>query len=61
MAVAVIRGALLRVGEHLVGFAALFELFLGLRIPRVAIGMILHGELPVSGLQLLVVRIAADA
>ena len=59
--VAVIGSALLRVGQHLVGFAALFEFLFGFGVARIAIGMKLHRQLAIGRLQLLVVRIAGYA
>ncbi len=52
--VAVVGGALVGVGENLVGLAALLELLLGLGIVRVAVGVELHGELAIRGLDLAV-------
>ena len=39
--------AFLRVAEHLIGFLDLFELFFGLLVLGIQVGMILPGELPV--------------
>ena len=46
-AVLIVRGALLRIGKHLVGLVDLLKFFLGLRIARIDIGMPLFGQLPV--------------
>jgi hypothetical protein len=54
MPVAVIGGSLLRIGEDLVGFAALFEFLFRFRIVRIAIRVVLHGEFAIGGFQLLV-------
>ena len=48
--VAIVGGALLRVGKYLVRFAGLLELLFRFRIIRVAVGMKLHGQTPVGGL-----------
>ena len=45
LAVAVVAGALLVVGEDLVGLGRLLEALLGLPVAGVAVGMVLHGEL----------------
>ena len=52
MAVAVIESALLGVGEDRVGLGAFLEAFFRIRIIRVPVGMVLHGELSISALQL---------
>ena len=54
VAVAVVGGALFAIAEDGVGFRALFKLRLGLRIIRVAVGVELHCELAVCGLDLAV-------
>ncbi len=48
MTVLVVRGALVRIGEDLVGFLGLLELLLGLLIARIAIGVIFHRQAPVG-------------
>ncbi len=58
---AIVAGALLGVGEHGIGFAALLELLFGLGIVGIAVGMVLQRELAISALDLLVVRRARDA
>jgi len=52
MAVLVVGGALLRIGEHLAGFLRLLEALLGFPVVRVAIGMKLHREATVGLLDL---------
>src|SRR5690606_32390859 len=52
VAVAVVSGALLFVGEHLVGLPDLLELLLGAVIVRIFIRMILHREAAVGLLDL---------
>src|SRR5947199_12804 len=47
MAELVIAGALLRIDEYAVSFGALLEFLLRLRVPGVAVRMMLHGELAV--------------
>jgi hypothetical protein len=54
VAVAIVGRSLVRVTQHLVRLAAGLELFFGLRIVRVAIGMVLHGELAIRRLHFLV-------
>ena len=61
MTVTVIGGALVGVRENLVGLAALLELLLGLRIVRVAVGVELHGELAIRGLDFAIRGGAFDA
>src|SRR5207245_1856926 len=53
VAEAIVEGALVRVGEHLVGLGELLELLLGLLVPRVLVRMVLDGELAERALQLL--------
>ena len=62
MAEAVIERPLLRVGQHGVGFGDFLEAFFGIRIIRVSIGMVLHGQLAISALQFhsLAVRVTAN-
>src|SRR5882757_2407843 len=61
VSVTIVGSALLRIREHLVCFARLLELLFRLRIIRVAVGMKLHRQAPVGGLQLLIVAVARDA
>jgi len=61
MAIAIVDGALFRVGEHGVGFADFFELFFGVRIVGIAVRMILQRKLAVGTFQLLLGTSAADA
>ena len=61
MTIAIVSGALLRVGEYLIRFAGLLELLFRFRIRRVAIGMILHGQAAIGGLELLIAAVAGDA
>ena len=51
MAEAIVRGALLRIAQNAIGFGGFFEFFLGCVIAGIAIGMILHRELAIGGLQ----------
>jgi hypothetical protein len=48
----VIPGAFVRIGKYCVGLGRLFELLLGVRIIRVAVGMVFDRQLPISGLDL---------
>ncbi len=52
VAEAIVGGPLLRVAQHRIGFVELLEPGLGLGVARVAIGVVLHGELAEGGLQL---------
>ena len=56
MAEAVVGGALLRVREHLIGLVEFLELDLGVLVARVAVRMVLHGELAEGGFQLRLAR-----
>ena len=51
MAVAVVDGALIGVGEHGVGFADFFEFFFRVRIVGIAVGMVLQRELAIGALE----------
>jgi hypothetical protein len=51
VAVAIVGGALFRVGEHSVSFAYFFEFFFGIRIIRIAVGMILERKFAVGALE----------
>jgi hypothetical protein len=51
MPIPVVNRALLRIGEHGVGLAHFFKLFFGVRIIRVAVGMVLQSKLAISALQ----------
>ena len=61
MAIAVIGGALLRIAQNTVRFGRFFEFFFRLKVAVVAVGVVLHRELPVSSLQHLLVAIPGDA
>src|SRR5690554_1710065 len=61
MAELVVERALFRIGEDVISLGRLLKLPLGLRIVRVAIGMVLEGELTEGFLQLAIVGPAADA
>jgi hypothetical protein len=52
MSVTVIERALLGVSQYRVRLGDLLESFFRVRIVRIPVGMVLHGELPVSALQL---------
>jgi hypothetical protein len=52
VAVAIIRGTLVGVGEHGVGLADFFEFFFRVRVVRIAVGMVLQSELAIGALQL---------
>src|SRR5690606_27633551 len=57
----VVAPPLLRVGEYGVRLGRLLELGLGLGVVRVAVGVVLEGELAVRGLQLVLSGVARDA
>jgi hypothetical protein len=59
MTVAVIERALLGISQHRVGFGDFLEAFFRIRIVRIPIGMVLHGELAISALQFLIACRAA--
>lgn len=61
MAKLIVERALFGVGEDVISLGRLLKLLLGLRIVRVAIGMVLEGELTKRFLQLAIVGPAADA
>src|SRR6202035_5152460 len=52
VAEAIVAGALVAVGEHLVGFRGLLEVLLGGAVARVAVGVILDRQPPVGRLEL---------
>ena len=60
MPVAVVSGALLLVGEDLVGLGGFLELALGLGVARVLVGVELQGHLPIALLDLLDRGLALD-
>ena len=61
MAETVIGRALVVVFEYLVGLADFLELLLRLLVAGIAIGMVLHGELAVGGLERVRIRVAGDS
>jgi len=63
VAVLVVRGALLRIRQHLVGLFGLLELLLGLLgiVTLVAVGVMLHGQLAVGLLDVVVGRVLRHA
>ncbi|KAF5055611.1 hypothetical protein DSECCO2_375850 [anaerobic digester metagenome] len=61
MAEPVVLGALGCVAQDLVGLGRLLEHVLGLRIVRVAVGVVLQGELAIGALDLISRGTAADA
>src|SRR5205807_1654842 len=56
MAKAVIAGALLRIHQDAVSFAGFFEFLFCFRVPRIAVRVILHGQLAVRALDILLRR-----
>ena len=61
VAVAVVGGLLLRVGEHLVGLLGLLEFLFRVLAVRIAVRVVLHGQLAVGLLDLVVASVAIDA
>ena len=61
MAETVIKRTLFAVGQNRIGFRNLFELLFGIRIVRVAVGMIRHRELAIGALDLDLSRRARNA
>jgi hypothetical protein len=61
VAVAVVGGALVGIGEDAVGLAAGLELLLGLGVVGITVGMVLHGKLAIRGFDLAVGSGAFDA
>src|SRR5204863_3826170 len=59
--VAVVRGALVGIGQGLVGFLGLLEQLFGLGIIRVAIRMVFHREAPIRLFDDFLVGVAVDA
>lgn len=53
VAVTVVGGALVGIDEDVVGLRDFLEVLLGLRVPRIAIRVLLHGQLAVAGLDFL--------
>ncbi len=60
MAELIVGGALLAVGEHLVGLLGLLEALLGLGVVRIAVRMKLHGQLAIGLLDVVVRCVAVD-
>src|SRR5262249_28977292 len=60
MAEAIIGGALVAILEHLVGLVDLLELVLAVLVARIAVRVILHGELAEGGLEVAVTATALD-
>src|SRR5688572_13339203 len=52
VAVLIVDGALLRVGQHLISFLALFEFLFGFRVVGIAVGVKLHRQTAISLLDL---------
>src|SRR5512145_135156 len=61
MTEAIVSGALLLVLEDVVSLADILEFLLGLLVPRIAVGVELHGELPVGLLEVLRAGATVDA
>jgi len=59
--VLIISGTFLAIGKNLVSLLAFLEFFLRPRIVRVAVGVMLHGQLAVGLLDLVVGSVAVDA
>ena len=61
MSVLVVGSPFLAVGENFVGLLGFLEFFLGRRIVRIAVRVVLHGQLAVGLLDFVIARIAVDA
>ena len=61
VAVAIVSGAFLLIGENAVGLGRFFEFFLGLRIARILVGVILQRHLPIGFLDVLEAGVALQA
>jgi hypothetical protein len=61
VAEAVVGGALVGVAQDFVGFLGLLELLLGLGVVRIAIRMVLHGQLAIGLLDLFFGGVAIHA
>ena len=61
VAVLVIGSALLRVAQYFISFLRFLEMFLGFRIVRIAVGVMLHRQLAISLFDIFVRSIAVDA
>ena len=60
-AVGIVPGALIRIGQHLVGLAHLLELLLGGLVAGVPVRVVLHGQLPVGLLYIIGTGAFVDA
>jgi hypothetical protein len=60
VAIAVVCRALLRVAQDAIGFRSFLEPFLGGRVLRIAVGMVLQRQPAVSALDLLLAGLSAD-
>ena len=61
VAILVVSGTLLPVGQGFVGFLRFLELLLRLGVVRIAVGMVLHRQLAISLLDIFLRRVAVDA
>ncbi|GAA5242167.1 hypothetical protein BMMON2_49890 [Burkholderia mallei] len=61
MAVLVVRGPLLAVRQHSIGFLRFLEMLLRILAVRIAVGMVLHRELAICLLDFVVARVLRDA
>ena len=61
MPVGIVYMALLRVVQDLVGLGRFLKVFLGFLVPRIAIGMIFEGQLPIGLLYLIFIGLTRDA
>jgi hypothetical protein len=57
----VVGGALFVVAEHLVGFGRFLEILFCALVPRILVGMVFDGELPVGFFYFVLGRAAGDA
>jgi len=61
MAEAVVSGLFVRIGKHLVGLSQLLELLFRGRIVRIAVRMVLQGQLAVGLLDLIISGVLGNA
>jgi hypothetical protein len=61
VAKAIVRGAFVRIHEHVVRFAQFLEFFLGVRVVRIFVRMKLYGEFSIGAFDFLIGGISPDA
>jgi len=61
VAITIVERTFLTIGQNGICFAALLEFFFRVRIVRIAVGMVLQGQLAVGALDLLLAGATLDA